>query len=95
VVWTVSGGVPSALGATNAGSTAKADGSDLTFVQISDTQRPPVVDVAKGRPRQVDSGWKDPLQVDRRLPFKPSASLALSGWPPLIPARSVVRKPLG
>ena len=37
VVWTVSGGVPSALGATNAGATAKADGSDLTFVQISDT----------------------------------------------------------
>ena len=37
VVWTVSGGVPSALGATNAGMTAKADGSDLTFVQISDT----------------------------------------------------------
>jgi Icc protein len=37
VVWTVSGGVPSALGATNAGPTAKADGGDLTFVQISDT----------------------------------------------------------
>jgi 3',5'-cyclic-AMP phosphodiesterase len=37
VVWTVSGGVPSALGATNTGATAKADGSDLTFVQISDT----------------------------------------------------------
>jgi 3',5'-cyclic-AMP phosphodiesterase len=37
VVWTVSGGVPSALGATNTGSIAKSDGSDLTFVQISDT----------------------------------------------------------
>jgi 3',5'-cyclic AMP phosphodiesterase CpdA len=37
VVWTVSGGVPRALGATNAGSIAKSDGSDLTFVQISDT----------------------------------------------------------
>src|SRR5450432_2735656 len=37
VVWTISGGVPSALGATNTGATAKADGSDLTFVQISDT----------------------------------------------------------
>ncbi|MGZ5251367.1 MAG: metallophosphoesterase family protein, partial [Caldimonas sp.] len=37
VVWTVSGGVPSALGATNTGATAKADGDDLTFVQISDT----------------------------------------------------------
>jgi 3',5'-cyclic AMP phosphodiesterase CpdA len=36
-VWTVSGGVPSALGATKAGSIAKSDGSDLTFVQISDT----------------------------------------------------------
>jgi Icc protein len=37
VVWTVSGGVPSALGATNTGSIAKSDGADLTFVQISDT----------------------------------------------------------
>jgi 3',5'-cyclic AMP phosphodiesterase CpdA len=37
VVWTVSGGVPSALGATNTGLTAKADGNDLIFVQISDT----------------------------------------------------------
>ena len=37
VVWTVSGGVPSALGATNAGEIAKIDGGDLTFVQISDT----------------------------------------------------------
>jgi len=37
VVWTVSGGVPSALGATNTGSIAKSDGSELTFVQISDT----------------------------------------------------------
>ena len=37
VVWTVSGGVPSALGATNAGGIATASGSDLTFVQISDT----------------------------------------------------------
>ena len=37
VVWTVSGGVPSALGATGSGSTSKADGADLTFVQISDT----------------------------------------------------------
>jgi 3',5'-cyclic-AMP phosphodiesterase len=37
VVWTVSGGVPSALGATNAGAVAAPDGSDLTFVQISDT----------------------------------------------------------
>jgi 3',5'-cyclic AMP phosphodiesterase CpdA len=37
VVWTVAGGVPSALGATSAGPVAKADGADLTFVQISDT----------------------------------------------------------
>ena len=37
VVWTVAGGVPHALGATAAGAVAKADGADLTFVQISDT----------------------------------------------------------
>lgn len=37
VVWTISGGVPSALGATNTGVTSKADGNALTFVQISDT----------------------------------------------------------
>ena len=37
VVWTVSGGVPRALGATNTGEIAKADGADLSFVQISDT----------------------------------------------------------
>ena len=37
VVWTISGGVPSALGATGSESTSKADGADLTFVQISDT----------------------------------------------------------
>jgi 3',5'-cyclic AMP phosphodiesterase CpdA len=37
VAWTVSGGVPRALGATNTGVIASADGSDLMFVQISDT----------------------------------------------------------
>ena len=37
VVWTVSGGVPSALGATNTSGIAQPDGGDLTFVQISDT----------------------------------------------------------
>jgi 3',5'-cyclic-AMP phosphodiesterase len=37
VVWTVSGGVPNALGATGAGPTASADANALTFVQISDT----------------------------------------------------------
>ena len=37
VVWTVSGGVPNALGATGAGPTAPADANALTFVQISDT----------------------------------------------------------
>jgi Icc protein len=37
VVWTISGGVPSALGATNTGVASKPDGNDLTFVQISDT----------------------------------------------------------
>jgi 3',5'-cyclic-AMP phosphodiesterase len=37
VVWTVSGGVPHALGATSAGTTAAASSNALTFVQISDT----------------------------------------------------------
>jgi Icc protein len=37
VVWTVSGGVPRALGATGAGPLAPADQNALTFVQISDT----------------------------------------------------------
>ena len=37
VVWTLSGGVPSALGATGTGPTAPAGSGDLTFVQISDT----------------------------------------------------------
>jgi Icc protein len=37
VVWTVAGGVPRALGATNAGSPAPAAANALTFVQISDT----------------------------------------------------------
>jgi 3',5'-cyclic AMP phosphodiesterase CpdA len=36
-VWTLSGGVPSALGATGSGPTAAAGSGDLTFVQISDT----------------------------------------------------------
>ena len=37
VVWTVSGGVPRALGATNSGSRGRRDKNALTFVQISDT----------------------------------------------------------
>jgi len=38
IVWTVSGGVPHALGATNAGEKMKAaEPASLTFVQISDT----------------------------------------------------------
>jgi Icc protein len=37
VVWTVVGGVPRALGATNEQVTAAAAGGALTFVQISDT----------------------------------------------------------
>lgn len=37
VVWTVSGGVPRALGATTSGGVDAASGGDLTFVQISDT----------------------------------------------------------
>ena len=37
VVWTVSGGVPRALGATSAGALAAVAPNSLTFVQISDT----------------------------------------------------------
>jgi len=37
VVWTVSGGVPRALGATNSGMAPATDPNALTFVQISDT----------------------------------------------------------
>src|SRR5258706_5834401 len=37
VVWTVSGGVPRALGATSAGIPAAAETNALVFVQISDT----------------------------------------------------------
>ena len=37
VVWTVAGGVPRALGATNAGTPAAAAENALSFVQISDT----------------------------------------------------------
>ena len=37
VVWSVVGGVPRALGATNAGTAAAAAKNALTFVQISDT----------------------------------------------------------
>lgn len=37
VVWTVSAGVPRALGATSGGPVAAADRNALTFVQISDT----------------------------------------------------------
>ncbi len=37
LVWTVSGGVPRALGAANAYDTTKATSNALTFVQISDT----------------------------------------------------------
>jgi len=37
VVWTVSGGVPRALGATGSGIVTPADKNALTFVQISDT----------------------------------------------------------
>jgi len=37
VVWTVSGGVPRALGATRDGTVADAPANALTFVQISDT----------------------------------------------------------
>ena len=37
VVWTVSGGIPHALGATGEGNTINAGANALTFVQISDT----------------------------------------------------------
>ncbi|SEB19400.1 metallophosphoesterase [Variovorax sp. YR216] len=37
IVWTVSGGIPRALGATGAGTPAAASRDALTFVQISDT----------------------------------------------------------
>jgi Icc protein len=37
IVWTVAGGVPRALGATNAGTPMAGDQRALTFVQISDT----------------------------------------------------------
>src|SRR5579864_5165437 len=37
VVWTVAGGVPRALGATNSGQPAESAANALTFVQISDT----------------------------------------------------------
>ncbi|MBB3181830.1 metallophosphoesterase [Variovorax sp. Sphag1AA] len=37
VVWTVSGGIPHALGATGGGAPPAAGGGALTFVQISDT----------------------------------------------------------
>ena len=37
IVWTVSGGVPRALGATGPTEVPAADGEDLSFVQISDT----------------------------------------------------------
>jgi Icc protein len=37
VVWTVSGGVPRALGATSPGTPAAGDSGALTFVHISDT----------------------------------------------------------
>ncbi len=37
VVWTVTGGIPRALGATNAGAPAAGEANALTFVQISDT----------------------------------------------------------
>ncbi len=37
VVWTVAGGVPQALGVTNAGAITPASRHDFTFVQISDT----------------------------------------------------------
>lgn len=37
VVWTIAGGIPRALGVTNAGIVAAASKHDFTFVQISDT----------------------------------------------------------
>jgi Icc protein len=37
IVWTVTGGVPRALGATTAGAAPQMDAGALTFVQISDT----------------------------------------------------------
>jgi 3',5'-cyclic-AMP phosphodiesterase len=37
VVWTIAGGVPQALGVTNAGAVAPSSRRDFTFVQISDT----------------------------------------------------------
>src|SRR5512143_955255 len=37
IVWTVAGGVPRALGATNTGTPSAAAKNALTFVQISDT----------------------------------------------------------
>jgi 3',5'-cyclic AMP phosphodiesterase CpdA len=37
VVWTMVGGIPKALGVTNAGTIAPASKHDFTFVQISDT----------------------------------------------------------
>jgi len=37
IVWTVSGGIPRALGATGTGTPPAAAGNALTFVQISDT----------------------------------------------------------
>jgi Icc protein len=37
VVWTVAGGIPRTLGATNAGGVSPAEKNALTFVQISDT----------------------------------------------------------
>src|SRR5579859_824384 len=37
IVWTIAGGVPRALGATNAAALASQARQDFTFVQISDT----------------------------------------------------------
>src|SRR4029077_5832031 len=52
VVWTVVGGVPRALGATNAGTPAAAATNAPTFVQISDT---PIVFRKEANPDVVGS----------------------------------------
>ena len=46
IVWTVVGGVPRALGATNESAPAAASAGSLTFVQISDTH----IGFKQGRP---------------------------------------------
>jgi hypothetical protein len=68
IVWTVSGGVPRALGATGDGARITAGTSDFTFVQISDTH----IGFRKEANPDVVGSLRRAIADINRLPARPA-----------------------